>query len=155
MSRFVRPGSVVLHISQGDTLTVRARLNAGEERAMFARMYAPPNGARPRIDPLQVAIARLTAYLLDWSFTDEQGQHVPIRDQPSAALEDTLNALDPDDFTEIREAIDDHIEQVEEARAAEKKRRDGRSTSSAPSTSRDAVAGATSGSTNSTPTSTP
>ena len=38
-SRFVRPDVTVLHISEGDTLTVKRRLNAGEHRAMFARMY--------------------------------------------------------------------------------------------------------------------
>lgn len=39
MSRFVRPDMVTLKLSGGDTVVVRKRLNTGETREAFARMY--------------------------------------------------------------------------------------------------------------------
>ena len=157
MSRFVHPASVVLQISQGDSLTVKARLNTGEQRAMFARMYRTPENGSPtaHLDPMAVSMARVTAYLLDWTFTNDQGHLVEIRDRPVAEVEDALNALDPDDFVEIRQAIDAHIARLEAARAAEKKTQPGAPASSAIGTSPDAVTGDTNGSPSSTPTSMP
>jgi len=145
MSRFVRPESSVLHISQGDTLTVRARLNVGEQRAMFARMYAVDADDKRRVDLLQVGLSRVLAYLIDWSLVDDQGRHVEIRDQPADVIEAALNALDPDDFREIREAIDAHVEAQDAARQAEKKSPSGDLASSATSTSPAVAVGAMSG----------
>jgi hypothetical protein len=158
MSRFVHPASVVLSISEGDSLTVKARLNTGEQRAMFARMYRTPENGSPaaaQLDPMAVSMARVTAYLLDWTLTNDDGHLVEIRDRPVAEVEDALNALDPDDFVEIRQAIDGHIARLEHARAEEKKTRRGAPTSSATGTSLDDATGATNGSPSSTPTSTP
>jgi hypothetical protein len=146
MSRFVRPNTDVLPLSDGDTLVVRRRLNTGEQRAMFQRMRAAaPNGDGYHVDPMQVGLATMTAYLLDWSLRDDNGAPVVIRDQPMPVVESAINALDPDDFAEIREAIETHVARVEAARAEEKKTRRGGAASSPTSTSPDAAAGATNG----------
>lgn len=156
MSRFVHPASVVLTLSQGDSLTVKARLNTGEERAMFSRMYRPPDAdGRSHIDPMQTNMARVLAYLLDWTLVDDAGQLVEIRDRPAAAIEDTLNALDPEDFSEIRKAIDAHIARTEAERADKKKVAPGAPAFSAISTSLAAATGGSNGSPSLTPTSTP
>ena len=106
-SRFVRPELTTIPISQGDTLTVRARLTAGERRAMYSRMYYPDT---VKVDPMRVHLATLTAYLVDWSLVDDAGRRVPIEGLPVAELETILNALDPESFTEIAEAIDRHAD---------------------------------------------
>ena len=57
-SRVVRPEVDVLPLSQGDTITVRRRLNNGERRAMFARMYE--KGVHPkRVDTLMTGIVMI------------------------------------------------------------------------------------------------
>src|SRR5262245_15102088 len=112
-SRFVRPEAVVLPISNGDSITVRKELSNGERRAMFARMF-DFDATPPKVKPLQVAIATVAAYLLDWTLTDDTGQKVPIKGLPEADLIALLdNNLQPDTFTEIREAIERHVESVE------------------------------------------
>jgi hypothetical protein len=146
MSRFVRPNADVLTISDGDTLVVRRRLNTGEQRAMFQRMRAAAsNGDGYKVDPMQVGLATMTAYLLDWSLRDDTGAPVVIRDQPIEAVESAINALDPEDFAEIREAIETHVARIDAARAEEKKTRSGGVASSPTSTSPAAAAGGTNG----------
>lgn len=129
MSRFVRPVRVLLTLANGDTITVKERLSAGEQRAMFVRMRRAGDDDLLRVDPMQVGLARLTAYLLDWSLTDDAGQRVEIRDRGIAEVEAILNSLDPDAFQEISVALDAHIGAVTAARAQEKKTQSGESTS--------------------------
>jgi hypothetical protein len=118
-SRFVRPETVTLPISNGDSIVVKKRLTNGERRAMFARMYH--NGVAPlRIDTLQTGLALVLAYLLDWSLTDENGSKVPIAGLSGEDLAAVVDSLGPDDFSEIKDAIEAHVA-VEEI-AEEKKR---------------------------------
>lgn len=133
MSRFVKAEPVVLRISNNDTLVVKGRLNHGEQAEMFARMRAPGESGI-QVDSLRVGLERVLAYLLDWSFQDD-GKPVPYRDLDRAGRAATLNNLDPDDFKEIRDAIDAYEEAVEEARAEAKKALAGGSGSSPTSTS--------------------
>jgi hypothetical protein len=120
MDRFVRPDITTLPISGGDTLTVKRRLTAGEYNGMLARMATvSPDGAITA-NPFAVGLALITTYLLDWTFT-QQGAPVVIAGRPLAELESALNTLDPDTFTEIREAISAHVEAQREQREAEKK----------------------------------
>ena len=140
MSRFVRPDTTVLHISDGDTLTIKTRLNAGEQREAYARMYrAGIDGLR--VNPLQTGLALITAYLVDWSLRDDDGVTVPIRGLSVGDLEDVLNGLDPESFTEIKVAIETHEEAARAAREEEKKRRAGLTDDAATSTSPSAAAG--------------
>src|SRR5262245_51273878 len=121
-SRFVRPDSVVIPISDGDTITVKRRLDHGEEHEKHARLYyVEPEEGRLRVDPLRVPMAPETAYLLDWSIGDEQGK-VEIRGLAPEALERVLDKLDPEAFAEIGRAIAQHEGAQAEARAQEKKR---------------------------------
>lgn len=144
-SRFTRPETRVLTISNGDTLTVKKRLSAGERRAMFARMYVPgPTGAL-LLNPLQQGLAEATAFLLDWSLTDDAGNQVVIRELDVSALEQVLNGLNPDDFGEIVDAIEAHEAEMRKE-IADQKKAAGETTSSATSPSPDASAGDTSGS---------
>lgn len=120
MNRFVAPETQVLKISRGDTLTVKRRLNAGEQRAAFARMALAGTDGALRINPLEVGLATILAYLVDWSLTDASGKVVPISGQAPDVVAAALNALDPGSYAEIREAIEAHDAAVQEAREQEK-----------------------------------
>lgn len=116
-SRMRRPETVKIDITRGDWLLVKKYLTAGEQRAMFAGMLRSDSNM---VDGSKVGLSRIVEYLLDWSITDADDRPVVIRDQSREAVEAALNALDADSFTEILNAIDAHIEQVEKELSAEK-----------------------------------
>lgn len=140
-SRFVRPEVRVLKISDGDSITVRKRLNRGEEAAMFARLYMHTEGGL-RVNHLQAGIAMVVAYLVDWTLTDEDGARVPIRDLDPDSLTTVVNNLDPADFTEIKLAIEKHEQEMLAERQLGKQS-DGGQTSPETLPSHDAVVGDT------------
>lgn len=146
MSRFIRPDVRTLTISDGDTLVVRARLTAGEYRAMLARLYVvgPENTVQRNL--MQMQLANVTAYLLDWSLRDEQGHTVPIRDLPIADLEHTLNQLSPEALDEIHTAITAHVAAMTAEMTAQKKTQAGDQMSLMTSSSPPGSAGVTNGS---------
>jgi hypothetical protein len=131
MSRFVKGGTAVLTLTNGDTLIVKQRLNQGEETESFARM----RGERPR-----TRMCTVVAYLLDWQLKEEQ---TPILGLSADDKEKVLNNLDPDDFDEIQVAIYEHVGKQQKARDDAKKALRGEAASSAPSPSADITAGAT------------
>lgn len=152
-TRYLPPETKVLHISQGDTLTVLKRLTHGERQAIFGRQYqSGPDGLALRT--AQLGLAKVTAYLLDWSLVGPDGKQVIIRDQPIEVLEAALNNLPPEDFDEIKEAIDAHENAMLAERALEKKLQSGANGSSIPPISPSVSTGVTSGLTHSTKTST-
>jgi len=119
-SRFVRPETVRLSISDGDEIVIRRRLTNGEQRAMFARMYE--TGVTPiRVNTLETGIALIVAYLVDWTLVDDSGATVAIRDLAADDLAAVLDSLDPASFTEIKEAIETHVAAEDETREALKK----------------------------------
>ncbi len=146
MSRFPKPETTVLTLKNGDTITVRRRLNAGETRAAYARMYLAGVDGTLRANPLQTGIARCTAFLLDWSLTDDDGKPVVIRGVGVEELTSALDSLDMESFVEIREAIEAHEAAQLTAREQEKKDPAGATSASAISSSPSAAAGASSGS---------
>jgi hypothetical protein len=146
MARFVTPETVTLHLSDGDTITIRRRLNTGEQRAMFAHWSVPGADGKPTVNWLAVGPATVGAYLLDWSVTDPSGAPVVIKGQPYDVIVAAFDHLEPEDSTEIRAAIDAHIEAEAAARAEEKKTRNAAPSDGAISPSPFAVAGASSGS---------
>ena len=154
-SRFVRPDTTVLKISRGDTLTVKRRLTHGETIASYARMYLASADGQRAVNPLQVGMAIVTSYLIDWSLTTDDGARVTIRDVSVEALEAILNSLEPESFTEIREAIQAHDAAMQAEREAEKNGRGTETGSPEISPSPSVVTGPTSGYAISTPTSTP
>ena len=131
MSRFVRPETMTLTLSEGDTLVVRGSLTNGEQRALFTRLYrrGPATPEAPAgallVNPDQVGLALVTTYLLDWTLRDDEGTPVRIDGLSLAELERVLDSLTPDSFTEIHEAVAAHDAAMREARAAKKKIRTG------------------------------
>src|SRR5579864_6637013 len=85
-SRFVRPSTRTLTLANGDTLTVKRRLSSGEQRAAFARMYLTGADGALSLNTLQTGMAIITAYLVNWSLTDDDGQHVDIAGLSTDAL---------------------------------------------------------------------
>lgn len=119
MSRFVTPATTELPLDNGDVLIVRRRLNAGQQRARYVRMYAvSEDGTAPRLRLHEIGVATIVAYLVDWRLRDDD---VPIAGLDADDLARVLDNLSPDAFAEIRQAIDAHEEQHEAARTAEKK----------------------------------
>ena len=119
--RIVVPGVVVLPISDGDTLTVKTQLSAGEDRRMWRRgMTYAPDGSRT-IDPLEAGVAKIVAYLIDWTVRGPDGRVVPIAGLGPEAVEAALDLLDRESYTEILRAIEAHETAQAEARAAKKK----------------------------------
>lgn len=125
MSRFVRPETNKLDLSDGDWVLVKRQLTAGEQRRAFARHVKVMRAGEPMtIDPEAVGLGVMTQYLLDWSLADDTGRVVLIRDQPSSVVEAALNALDPASFREIDAAIAAHVDRIRLELDAEKKSRD-------------------------------
>lgn len=120
-SRFVTPTERVIPISDGDTITVRRRLSIGEQFASYERMYEDRPDGQKRVNPLQTGIAMVTAYLLDWTLTDDQGATVPIRNEPIDAIEAAVSNLYAEDFEEIKAAIEAHEAEMVAERARQKK----------------------------------
>lgn len=112
--RVVRPEVDVLPLSNGKTITVKRRLNTGEERALLKRSRAV-DGSH---DQFEYAFQAVVAYLLDWSAPDASPA---IKDVDEATLIATLNSIEANDFLEIQEAINKHRAAYVAARADEKK----------------------------------
>ncbi len=134
-SRIRRPETCRLPLSQGDWLLVKKHLTAGEQRRIFSRMYRSLGTGIVEVDPLQTGLSKMVEYLLDWSITDGEGRPIVIRDQPVEVVVAALEAIDPEDFQEFLTAIDTHDAAMAEARAQEKKLRNGAPASSAISAS--------------------
>lgn len=119
-SWFVRPEYSTLSLSDGQTLTVRKRLNTGERREALKRMT----------NPLDSGLALTTAYLLDWSLSD-----FVIRDKPTDDVAAALDNLHPDRFAEIETAIITHVDAMKAERELEKNGQGGKTQSAATSPS--------------------
>lgn len=113
--RIVRPDVAVLSLSDGKTITVRRRLNTEEERSAFKRSR-DVGGTH---DSFEYAFWMVVAYLLDWS--DPHDTPPPIRGTDEATLIATIKAIDPDDFIEIKHAIESHRAAMVKERTDEKK----------------------------------
>ena len=148
MSRFVRPQTTVVPLTNGDTITVKTRLSAGEQQEAYARMYHTGTDGKLHVNPLQSGRAMMTAYLVDWNLTDDDGAPVPIRGLTVEELDAVLGLLEPESFAEIKRAIDAHETRMVEARAAEKKTPAGSPLDAPISPSPSAPAGVSSGSVN-------
>lgn len=145
-SRFVRPDETILPISEGQAITVKRQLNSGEQRAMFARMYLTGLDGSFHVNPLSTGLNMIVAYLIDWTITDDDGKVVKIRGLGPDDLIKVLDNLSPDDFSEIKDAIEKHDAAMRAQRDAEKNARDGEMKSPATSPSAADSTGVTSGS---------
>jgi len=118
MSRFVIPETHTLTLANGDRLVVWVRLNAGQARARNARMYTTASDGTRLLNLLEIGRATVLAFLVDWTLADED---IPIRGLPTDDVATILDRLAPEDFYEIRDAIDEHEAEQQARRAAEKK----------------------------------
>jgi hypothetical protein len=146
--RFRRPDTTVLTLPDGETLTVRRRLTAGQQREGYGRTFAAGPDGRLRGNPLLLPVALVTSYLLDWTITDADGRLIDIRGISAEELTDVLNDIEPWAFNEIKEAIEAHEAKMIAERLAEKNAQDGEKNEPATSPSPFAAAGASSGSVN-------
>lgn len=110
-SRIQRPETLTIPISNGDSITVRKRLNVGEERERL-RLFTDQNGVPI---PFEHGIATVVCYLLDWTLT-ENGQKLEIADKPKADIKAIIDALDLETFKEIREAVEAHVDSMDKER---------------------------------------
>lgn len=140
MGDFVRPEVVRLPLSRGRWIDVKKRLNAGESRKMFARVVKEMTaGAKAVLDPEKVGLTQLQSYILGWSFTDDEGHPVPF-------TVDALDNLDPDLYSEMIKAIEQHEEKQTAEREKEKNGQSGVTASSATLSSPSVATGVLSGS---------
>lgn len=131
-----------LALPDGDWLLVKKRLTAGEYRELLRRMSTQKDDGTLVVNSLETGRARCVAYLVDWSPRDWP----PIRHQGADDVAAALDALDPDDFEVVKDAVMAHEAAMLAARAEEKKRRTGETPSAPTSRSLVAVGGAMSGS---------
>lgn len=141
-SWFVRPDTDRLSLSDGQWLLVKRRLSTGEFRAHLRRSSRIGDDGVRRLDLLEQGFSLVVAYLLDWSLD------TVIRGVSEHDLVSALNALDPQRFTEIKQAIDTH-EAAMIAEREEKKTIPSGATTSAPSSSSPSAPAPESPSTNS------
>jgi hypothetical protein len=107
--RFVSPETDRIDFTEDEWIEVKRELTTGETRAMYGQMYT--DGA---FDGRRVALARILAYVVEWSLLDLAGRPAPLSVQ-------AIDGLDNDTFRELREAIDRHEKQQDDAREAQKK----------------------------------
>jgi len=120
-SRFVQPHTDVLTLPNGDTLIVKRRLNIGEQRESYracSTLTEDDDGSVKRVpDPHLIGIAKVAAYLVDWNLA---GDDAPVRGLDFQARFALLDNLEPEDFYEIKDAIDAHEAAMIAERVAEK-----------------------------------
>lgn len=116
-NRFVKPDTRRIELSDGDWIEIKKQLNVGEDRryraAGLKRLTGSPgsNAAAIDVDWGELALARVITYVVDWSFKDGNDKTVTVT--PAA-----IQNLEPADFEEIDNAIQDHIKEMEEVKKA-------------------------------------
>ena len=115
---FVTPESRRIPLSDGQWISVKQRLTAGEYRAHLRRSSTVNGDGTRRIDPFEHALSLILAYLLDWSLSDA----TDIRGASVADLSSALDALSVERFEEIRLAIEQHEEAMNKEREESKKK---------------------------------
>lgn len=109
--RFASGAAVRLDVSDGDWVLVRAELTYGQQRRLAsAGLSGVPEalaeqgqGASLSLNLAAYDLERLVVWLLDWSFTDVDGDRVPVS-------REAIEQLHPDTAAEINAALDAHIE---------------------------------------------
>lgn len=134
--QFVKPETVRLPLNGGeDYIVIRRRLTHGEQDAMYSAMRPPvfPDGSKGTAPNIRTG--KVLAYLIGWSSS------VPMSPElAESERNDTIKGLDPDSFDEIYNAINSHVEAMDQ-----KKVPTGANESLQTSTSPVAVVGATNG----------
>ncbi len=146
-SRFVRPDTTRLPISEGDYVDVKARLNHGEREDFFAAIAPFDSDGKSKINRKLLRTTRLLTYVLGWSLTDGDGKPVAYTpDMPEDQRMNLIRGLDGETFDEIHAAILKHEADIEAEREVRKKMHGDEIVSPAISASPAPVTGDTSGS---------
>jgi hypothetical protein len=119
-SRIRHPETLRIDLTGGDWIIVKKFLTAGEARRIFARMIRRGDHG-DQVDTLQVGLAKMCVYLVDWSITDADGQPVIIRGMDEDVIASILDSLDMDAFAEIHQAVEKHETAMDAIREEEKK----------------------------------
>jgi hypothetical protein len=118
MDDFVTPIPERLPLSGGQSVDIKRRLNHGETEDMYARMAPLAGGPVHRRD---VRTAKLLAYIVGWSLTQDGVPVAMSPELPEQTRLDTIRSLDPDRAAEMHRAIEAHEEAMDAAREAQKK----------------------------------
>ena len=119
-NRFVKPKVIRVEISDGDWIEIKNELTVGERKQMTAAglrhvTAGADNEPRFEFDSVATAFAKVSQYLVGWSFEeeDEKGDVIPVK-----LSEDAVRGLDEDTYDEIVKAIDEHTEKLEKEKNA-------------------------------------
>ena len=113
-NRFVDPRTKKLELSDGDWIEVKAQLTFGESERMKAaavqKKFKLDEDGGVELKDIeitidQVKLAKLAAWIVDWSFCDGSGAVVSVSP-------DAIEALDSDSAEEVNAALDKHIEEM-------------------------------------------
>lgn len=112
-NRFITAEQVRLSLTDGDFIDIKKRLSHGEREDASTLIQGNRNHAQTAV---------MLAYLIGWTFTDEQGQPVPYHlGMPEDERIAAIRNLTAEDFDEAYDAIDTHKQAMDKARAALKK----------------------------------
>jgi len=110
-SRFTAPTTRRVELSEGDWIEIKDGLSYGEQKRLSSasvKTSMTTAGAAPEmtVDFEQYALLRISLWVVDWSFEDQNGNRVRVTMEAIAAL--TQETGD-----EIDEALTEHIEAIE------------------------------------------
>lgn len=132
--RFVKPETVRIHLADGESwIEIKKYLTAQEQRRIesygMERMVRPTKiddasaeaeEVEVKFDWVRWEINRILTYLLAWNFVDIKETKQGPREEPVKVSRNAVAALDPDTFSEIQQAITDHVEVMEQEKKARK-----------------------------------
>lgn len=109
---FVKPETVDIQLSEGDWIRVKKYLASGEEKrlqgaGLVALRSTQQEEARSafELDFVRLGLATIEAYVVEWSFTDFDGNQT----KPTP---ENIAALDPSIEREITAALKAHLERM-------------------------------------------
>lgn len=109
--RFVTPDVAHIELKDGEWIDVKQELTVGEEKryrsAGLKNVKQQDGQMSIEVDWVALALARVGAYLVDWSAKRSVGEGKSVSVPVSA---ESINALDQDTFDEIDAAIQAHID---------------------------------------------
>ena len=122
-NRFVSPETVRIDLSEGDWIEVRRRLSYGAQQAILSAGQPrwmssdlSDSGSATTLDFERFKVARICAWVVDWSFETLDGKRLPVTPE-------NVRNLDSESGAELDAALDLHIAASEdEAKKAQPSR---------------------------------
>lgn len=105
---FASLDTVRIDLPGGGWIEVKSELSWGEEQALYAGGMGRLNVSNPQatIDLAEYNIRRVLAWVTEWSFTDKDGNTVPVTRKNVEALRSRIGQ-------QIHNALDEHIRAAE------------------------------------------